>query len=125
MVSKEIDSLDQIMGGAVKERFREELEKVWQNIYDMNTDADKVRKVILECQFKPNERRDAADMSVKVSSRLAPPVALTQTVLMQLHDDGSVSVMERSDEVPGQMDFEGNEFVPKIAQFNKPAENAN
>lgn len=115
MPSREINSLDQLMDGAVKERFQRELEKVWANIFDYRTNPKKPRTIALIFKFIPSERRDAASMVFDVKPTLVPPEALQQTVLMHLCDDGTVQVTEHTDQVPGQMDIDGGEApLPNI-----------
>lgn len=120
MASREINSLDQLMDGAVKERFNKELQKVWNNIYDYRTSPTKARSIALVFKFQPNAKRDAANMSFDVVPKLAPLEALQQTVLMHLCDDGTVQVTEHTDQVPGQIDIEGGEVpIPNVVQFKR------
>lgn len=120
MASREINSLDQLMDGAVKERFNKELQKVWDNIYDYRTSATKARCITLVFKFQPNANRDAANMSFDVVPKLAPLEALQQTVLMHLCDDGTVQVTEHTDQVPGQIGLNGEESpLPNVVQFKR------
>lgn len=126
MPSREIKSLDQVMNGAVNERFQAELSKVWQNIFDPNTNPEQKRSVTLTFTFKPNQNRDAASMSFNVSSKVAAPIPVQQTVLMYQRDDGSVIVTERTEQIPGQLDIEGHEQrVPRVVEFSPPHLEAN
>jgi len=126
MASREITSLDQLMDGAVKERFHKELEKVWNNIFDFRTSARKARTIALIFKFIPSERRDAASMVADVQVKLAPPEALQQTVLMHLCDDGTVQVTEHTDQLPGQIGVDGEEApLPNIVQFKRLDDQAN
>ena len=120
MAERPIKSLDDLMDGGVAERFNVELSKVWDNVYDPNTDSSKVRAVVLTVKIRPNERRDACDMRVSVQSKLAPQVELSQTVMITQRDDGSVLATERTDQIPGQVDIEGNvEPMPKTISFRR------
>lgn len=126
MPSREIKSLDQVMDGAVNERFKRELDKVWGNIFDPNTNPEQKHSVTLTFTFKPNQNRDAASMSFDVKSKLAPPVPVQQTVLMYQRDDGSVIVTERTDQIPGQIDMEGNvQAAPNVVEFKAPEAQTN
>lgn len=126
MVSRELKSLDQLMDGALVERFNQELSKLMENVFDMRTDPNKRRRISLIFDFKPNERRDAAEMSADVKIVTAPPTPLTQTVLMSISDDGHVRITERTDQIPGQINFEGNEApMPKMIEFKPPVSEAN
>lgn len=125
MASREITSLDQLMDGAVKERFQRELEKVWANIFDYRTSAKKARTISLVFRFVPSERRDAASMVADVQVKLAPPEALQQTVLMHLCDDGTVQVTEHTDQLAGQIGMDGETApLPNIVQFKRLDEQA-
>jgi len=125
MVSRELKSLDQLMDGALVERFNQELSKLMENVFDMRTDPNKRRRISLIFDFKPNERRDAAEMSADVKIVTAPPTPLTQTVLMSVSDDGHVRITERTDQIPGQINFEGNEApMPKMIEFKAPVSEA-
>ncbi len=118
MAERQIKSLDDLMDGAVQERFEAEMDAVWKNVYDPNTDAKRSRSVILQVRITPNERRDACDFRVSVYSKLAPKVDLSQTVMIQQRDDGSVLATERVNGNPGQMDIFGGETpMPKTIQF--------
>ncbi len=123
MTERPIKSLDELMDGGVAERFNLELAKVWDNVYDPNTDSDKVRAVVLTVKIKPNERRDACEMKVDVIAKLAPQVSLSQTVMITQCEDGSVLATERTDQVPGQVDMDGGVApMPKTISFPKAKE---
>lgn len=108
------------MDGGVEERFNAALAEVWENVYDPNTDAKKPREVNLKIKITPNERRDSCDFRVSVVPKLAPKVDLTQTVMLTISADGSVVATERTNQVPGQLDIEGNEApLPQTVNFGK------
>ena len=115
-----IKSLSDLMDGGLEERFNQELTKVWQNVYDPNTNPTAARKVVMEVKIVPNERRDSVQFHVNVSSKLAPHVALTQTVMLSLGADGTITATERTEQVPGQLDMEGNEApLPSTISFGR------
>jgi hypothetical protein len=117
MPSKELRSLDQIMDGALTERFNAALNELWRNVFDHNTDPNRIRSISLTFKFKPNEARDVAAMLAEVKTTLAPPVPLAQTVLIQQHDDGSVTAIEHTNQITGQIDMGGNENIPNVITF--------
>lgn len=106
MAERPIKSLSDLMDGGLEERFNQELTKVWQNVYDPNTNPTAARKVVMEVKIVPNERRDSVQFHVNVSSKLAPHAALTQTVMLSLGVDGTITATERTEQVPGQLDME-------------------
>ena len=120
MAERPIKSLSDLMDGGLEERFNQELTKVWQNVYDPNTNPSAARKVVMEVKIVPNERRDSVQFHVNVSSKLAPHVALTQTVMLSLGADGTITATERTEQVPGQLDMEGNEApLPSTISFGR------
>lgn len=120
MPSREIKSLDQLMDGQLVKRFNAELQKVWENIFDFRTDAYKPREIALIFKFAPNAQRDAASMKADVKVKLIPPSPLEQTVLMHQCDDGSIEVSERTSQMAGQLDIDGNVTVPNVVTFDRP-----
>jgi len=125
MISRDLKSLDQLMDGALVERFNQELAKLMENVYDLRTDPNKRRRISLIFDFKPNERRDAAEMSADVKIVTAPPIPLKQTILMSISDDGHVRLTERTDQVPGQISMDGQETpLPKVIEFEPPKSEA-
>ena len=120
MAERPIKSLSDLMEGGLVERCNQELTKVWQNVYDPNTNPTAARKVVMEVKIVPNERRDSVQFHVNVSSKLAPHVALTQTVMLSLGADGTITATERTEQVPGQLDMEGNEApLPSTISFGR------
>ena len=126
MVSREFTSIDQLMDGAVSERFRDELKKVSDNLFDMSTDASKVRKLTLTFSFKPTEDRQFAELKVDVKSTLVPAAAMKQILFMAQEDSGAVHLIEQTNQIPGQIDIYGEEQdAPREAIFEfKPTANA-
>lgn len=119
MQHREIKRLDELMDGALTERFNYEMERVLQNVFDPNTSPTGKRNITITISIAPNERRDAAEFKVDIKSKLAYPVAVAQTVLLAQNDDGTVTATEVTNQVPGQLDMAGEEFLPKVVSFGK------
>ena len=117
-MSRQIKQLDELMDGALTERFNREMEKVLCNVFDPNTDPKAKRRIQILIDIAPNERRDAAEFKVDVKSKVAPPVAIAQTVFLHMDDKGNVVATEMTQESPGQMDIFGNETIPRVVEFN-------
>lgn len=123
MQERPIKSLSELMDGGVEERFNQALDQVWDNIYDPNTKPDAPREIVMKVKIKASERRDSASFSVDVIPKLAPPVSLSQTVMLSLGSDGSIVATERTNQIPGQIDMDGKEQpLPKVMEFKKPAD---
>lgn len=113
-----IKSLSDLMDGGVEERFNEALDRVWANVFDPNTSPTAARELTLKVKIKPNERRDSCDFRVDVTPKLAPMNSLTQTVMLELMGDGRIRATERTDQIPGQIDMEGNVApIPNVVEF--------
>lgn len=74
-------TLETLGGGALAELFAEELTRVLANIADPNTDTSK-RVITVSVSFKPNRDRDAADVSLACSSKLAGVLTVDTKVFM-------------------------------------------
>ena len=117
-MARQIKQLDELMDGALTERFNLEMERVLANVFDPNTDAKAKRQIQIVIDIKPNERRDAAEFKVDVKSKIAPPVAIAQTVFLHMDDYGNVTATEITREVPGQIDMDGNvQALPRVVEF--------
>jgi hypothetical protein len=71
-------TLDNVCGGALRERFEHALQQVLENIADPNTPADAVRAITIQIAFKPpKDSRERAAVKLQVTAKLAPrsPVA--------------------------------------------------
>lgn len=113
-----IKSLSDLMDGGVEERFNAALDQVWANVYDPNTDAVKAREVVMKVKIIPSARRDSCDFRVDIIPKLAPPVSLSQTVMLNIGSNGEIIATERTEQVPGQIDIEGKETpIPQTVNF--------
>ena len=74
--------LENLGGGAAKELFQRELERVIKNIEDINTPAKEAREINLKVIFKPNDQRDAGIVELKCTSKLSGTRAETVPMLM-------------------------------------------
>lgn len=117
MNQRPINGLDDLMDGAVTERFNGEFQRVMRNVFDKNTSAKKKRNIILTFEITPNERRDMCDFKFDVKSNLAAPVAIAQTVFLSMNDAGDIIATEVTGQVPGQIDMEGEEVIPNVVDF--------
>ena len=120
MANRQIKRLDELMDGALTERFNRELNRVLQNVFDPNTKPDAKREIAVKISVVPNEQRDAAIFSLAVTSKLAPAVNIAQTVFLDMDDDGRITATERVSQTPGQIDMEGNESpMPRVIRFDE------
>ncbi len=118
MPMQPIKGLDDIMSGAVTERFAAAMQSALKNICDVNTSAKAKRKITLTLTIAPNEKRLAADFTLDVKTNLAPPIPISTTMAINRDDDGRVSAMELLDQLPGQVNMEGQTTpTPRVLKF--------
>lgn len=117
-----IDSLDALCNGALTERFNTEFAKFLRNLVDPNTDAKKKRKLILILEATPNADRDFCVMNYDVQTKLAAPSTISQTVFLTQNGNGEVIASQVTNQIPGQIDMDGNETpLPQIVNLGKTA----
>ena len=132
MGHKIILDLENMAEGEVLEDINNELEKVAQNILDLNTEAPIKRSLTIKIDYVPNEKRTALETNVQVTSKLAPRKrAETLTVIGRDIDTGFIQMQELQSGAPGQMFIDpddgklktdiGDEVDPEgnIIDFNK------
>lgn len=112
-----------LAGGAVEERFHQELEKVLANIMDPNTDGKAVRGLNISIKFKPTEeRRSMPTVEFQIAPKLAPVKNIKTAILIDEDLNGKVVSAELCTQVKGQMVIEGTETPDvtsdKVTKFN-------
>lgn len=110
--------LSHIAEGGLQEKLDNELEKVFDNILDLNTEAKAKRKITIELIMSSNEERTVVDTTMTVKSKLAPQNGVATTILVgRDYDTGQVHANELKSTVPGQMYFDENgEILTDIGQ---------
>ena len=112
-------NLLEVARGAIGERLDYELSKVVDNIADLNTKADAVRKIILTLSLKPDSERQNIKMSTQVKSTLTPTNNIESALYLTESDEGK-ALVEMLPQVPGQMALDGSEQdEPKVIPIKK------
>ena len=103
-------NLLEVARGAIGERLDYELSKVVDNIADLNTKADAVRKITLTLSLKPDSERQNIKMSTQV----------IESALYLTESDEGKALVEMLPQVPGQMALDGSEQEePKVIAIKK------
>lgn len=97
--------LSAIGEGGLQEKVDKELEKVFDNILDPNTDIKTKRKLTITLTMVPDETREVVSTSMEVKSSLAPQTGVATTVLVG-QKDGKVYANELKSRIPGQTYFD-------------------
>lgn len=115
-----VRSLLEMAHGAILERADYETARVMENIMDPNTEATAKRKITLTLEFKPDANRQMISVNVVAKSNLAPtsPIALS---LLTGIENGRMTAVEMSNNIPGQTSFAGSE-EPDRAVLRFPGE---
>lgn len=85
-------SIANVCSGAVAELFQRELDRVLANIADVNTPADKTRKIQLTFVIHPYEDRAGAEIEFGCTSQLAPVERVEGRIFIGRRDGKLVAV---------------------------------
>lgn len=96
--------------GGLQEKVDKELEKVFDNILDPNTDSKTARKLTITLTMKPDDARQTVSTAMEVKSTLAPQKSVATTILVG-QKDGQTFANELKSSVPGQMYFDENAVI--------------
>lgn len=110
-MDKQLIGLDMshIAEGGLQEKLDNELEKVFDNILDLNTEPKAKRKITITLTMSSNEERTVVDTVMDVKSKLAPQSGVATTILVgRDYDTGQLHANELKSSIPGQMYFDEN-----------------
>lgn len=95
-------SLEDLQGGAVNEMFEDQLQKVLENIADINTKPDVVRKIKIEFEIKPDKTRKVAETKLTVKSTLAGIKPCESFLFFEKHNGSLIAYEDMpGPELPG------------------------
>lgn len=105
--------LQELVGGALQEKFIRALENVIENLQNPNTPYKNKRNITIKLTFEQNEARDDVKVNIDVQEKLAPQTPLhTSFAVGRDLEDGSLYVEECGKQIKGQMnlsDIEGKQ----------------
>lgn len=102
-------NLNELAGGAVAEKIDIELQKIFENIADPNTEPKKARKLQVTLTFTADENRDIASLSTVVKATVVPAKATETKVILDYDENGMATGAELKSAAKGQyfIDNEG------------------
>ena len=113
------NSLLDMASGAIKERVDYDVNKVIDNILDINTKAKAKRKTTLTIEFMPDEERKRIGISVTSKAALCPTNPVSTALTFVPNQNGEAQLVEMVPQVPGQMALDGSEqSEPKILKLS-------
>lgn len=96
--------LQEIVGGALQEKFNKSFERVIENLQDVNTSYKIKRGITITLTFTQDEDREDVNVNVNVTEKLAPQAAMkTQFFIGKNLETGELFAEEHGKYVKGQM----------------------
>jgi hypothetical protein len=113
-MGKRIDlPLSFMANGAIQEKLDCELEKIFNNIHDPNTEAKDKRAITIKLEFVPDDNRQTVKVNSNISIKLANVKDVSMTVLTGKDlSNGKIEAKELKSNVPGQTYFD-EDLMPK------------
>ena len=104
--------LNEIVGGALREKVSHSFERVMENLQDPNTPYKDKREIVIKMTFAQNESRNDVVADIKVTEKLASQGALaTHFALAKDLLTGEVMAEEYGNQLKGQMQIEKPEMT--------------
>lgn len=101
--------LSKLANGAIQEKIDLELEKVFANIHDPNTNAGDKRTVTLKLEFVPDDNRQTIKLNSNIAIKLANVKDVSMTVLTDKDlSSGKIEAKELKSNAPGQTFFDSD-----------------
>ena len=105
--------------GAIKERCDLVLAQIFDNIMDLNTRAEKTRKLTLTVEFLPSSARTGISYEVSVKPTLEPISPLGGSLCVTADDNGEPVMVEMVPQIPGPQVM-GREEQPEASIIKLP-----
>ncbi|WP_101772356.1 hypothetical protein [Peptostreptococcus faecalis] len=98
--------ISELQNGELDERISYELQKIFENIEDPNTDEKKVRSLTITLKFKPNGNNEMVELDPALKTSLAPVKTNPTTIIVDKDfSTGKVSAKEYNKQIKGQIDI--------------------
>ena len=95
--------------GAFERLVDVEMDRVIRNIMDPSTKAEATRKITVTIALKPSGDRQDTQVEVGAKTALAPVIPAATTLCVASDENGEMMVLEKVPQIPGQMDFGGDQ----------------
>ena len=96
--------LAELVGGALQEKFSKSLERVIENLLDINTPYKARRSISIKISFDQNEKRDDVKVHIDVTEKLAPQGAIeTAFSIGKDLETGEIRAEEYGKQIKGQL----------------------
>lgn len=102
-MEKNLIDLATLAEGALQEMANIEMQKIMDNIADINTKQKAKRSMTITIDFMPNDTRSVIDTSISVKAKLVGRNGTTTSFLIGETGDGKVTGGEMKSNTPGQL----------------------
>jgi len=99
-------SIESLADGAIAEQINSAIEKVLENISDMNTPYKTKRKLNIILAFDADESREMSEVGVTIKATLAPATPTKTRILIDRDNKGKIVGAEYKKQLKGQMELE-------------------
>lgn len=113
-------SIESLAGGAIAEQVNAGIEKVLENIADLNTPYKIKRKLNIVLVFDADESREMSEVGITINAKLAPATPTKTRILIDRDNKGKIVGAEYKKQIKGQTELEWDEDGVVI---NEPGEN--
>lgn len=111
--------LSDLAMGAMQEKIDVELEKIFANIHDLNTEATDKRTLTIKLDFTPDEQRQVVKLNSAFTTKMAKVSDVGTTVLTGKDiTSGHIEAQELKSQAPGQtyMDPESGDLKTDVGE---------
>lgn len=103
MEQTKLIDLNKVANGALLEMVNLELQKVFENIADVNTKETAKRGITIQLDFTPDKKRSIVGTDISVKSKLAGRTGTSTNFLVGESSNGKATGGEMKSEIPGQL----------------------
>lgn len=98
--------LEELVGGALQEKFESSFRRVLENMLDHSTSFKAKRNINIKLTFEENEQRDDIKVHIDVTEKLAPQAAIETSFMFGRNlKTGEIEAQEYGKQIKGQMSF--------------------
>jgi len=102
-------SIEELADGAIAEQINAGIEKVLENISDLNTPYKIKRKLNIILVFDADESREMSEVGITIKTALAPATPTKTRVLIDRDNKGKIVGAEYKKQIKGQVELEVDE----------------
>jgi len=102
-------NIESLADGAIAEQINAAIEKVLENISDLNTPYKIKRKLGIMLVFDADESREMSEVNITIKPVLAPATATKTRILIDRDNKGKIVGAEYKKQIKGQTQFDVDE----------------